>query len=476
MDRARRALGRKSSDAAEYEPLTGDPDAESPTLEHPDDAQHVPAYADLDDDLDAGAEPDEPPFSWLEYAIFAFLGVAMLWAWNMFLAAAPYFASRFARDPWIEAKFQSAILTVSTLVNLGTLVVLTNMQQAASYPFRINLALAINIVVFALLTCSTSLVLGASPPAYFAFLLLMVALASWATGLIQNGAFAFAASFGRPEYMQAVMAGQGISGVLPSVAQVITVLVFPPSDDPSPKAESSPARRGQTSAFVYFLTAVVISVSALVALIPLFKRYHRILESRVPEGMTASVTSIQDAERATRKTTSMLELFKKLRWLALGVALTFAVTMFFPVFTAKIVSVNPDAGLLFRPSAFIPLAFLLWNLGDLAGRFATAMPFSLKDRPLVLFLLSALRIGQLPLYFLCNIGGRGATVSSDFFYLVVVQLLFGLTNGWLGSSFMIAAGDWVEPGEREATGGFMGLFLVIGLTVGSMLSFTLSDI
>ena len=392
----------------------------------------------------------------------------------MFLAAAPYFASRLAGDDWAATNFQSAILTVSTVTNLGVILILTKIQRAASYPFRINFALLINCLVFALLTTSTAVFLGIGSRGYLAFLLAMVACTSCATGLLQNGAFAFAASFGRPEYMQALMAGQGVAGVLPAVAQVVTVLLFPP-EDASPPSDGS-TRNGESSAFLYFLAAVVISVTALIALIPLVRRHHRILETRMAEQLAESMTSIEEAERAARKVTSLWTLFRKLRWLALGVALTFAVTMFFPVFTAKIRSVKEDAGLLFRPASFIPLAFFFWNLGDLGGRMATMLPFSLKHRPSLLFLLAAARIAQLPLYFLCNIGGRGAVIPSDFFYLFIVQVLFGLTNGWLGSSFMMASGEWVDEGEREATGGFMGLFLVIGLTTGSLLSFTVSGI
>ncbi|RCI15965.1 hypothetical protein L249_2198 [Ophiocordyceps polyrhachis-furcata BCC 54312] len=429
---------------------------------------------DVDDDgvLARSALVDGPPFSWLEYIIFGFLGVAMLWAWNMFLAAAPYFSSRFAADPWIEANFQSAILAASTLVNLGTLVVLTNLQREASYTFRINLALVINTVVFVLLTCSTAVALDASPAAYLVFLLIVVAAASWATGLSQNGCFAFAASFGRPEYTQALMAGQSIAGVLPAVAQVATVLLFPPKHHAN-NADHVPSK-AQTSAFVYFLTAVAISVSALVALAALARRHRGGIV--IGSSMAASVASIQEAERAARKVASLWHLFAKLRWLAVGVALTFAATMFFPVFTTKTLSVHPDAAPIFRPAAFIPLAFVCWNLGDLGGRVLAVLPFSLKHRPFALFLLAVVRLAQLPLYLLCNIGGRGAVVSSDFFYLVVVQLLFGLSNGWLGSSFMMAAGEWVDAGEREAAGGFMGLCLVLGLTLGSLLSFTVSDI
>lgn len=455
----RAVLGDRPATAAEYQPLTCEQD-------------------DQDSALDGAAgllhHEHEIPFSWLEYSIFAFLGVAMLWAWNMFLAAAPYFSSRFASDAWIRANFQSGILTVSTVTNLGALLVLSNIQDSASYPFRINLALLLNTVMFSLLTASTAVFVDASPAAYFAFLLLMVAFSSWATGLIQNGAFAFAASYGRPEYMQALMAGQALAGVLPAVAQVAAVLLFPSPNASAGEDSDGGLRQGQSSAFFYFLAAVAISVLAMMVFVPLVRRRNRRLENRMTERLAESTSSIEEAERAPRKATSLWLLFRKLRWLAVGIATTFAVTMFFPVFTAKIDSVREDAGAIFRPAAFIPLGFLFWNLGDLGGRVATMLPFSLGHRPFALFLLALARVAQLPLYLLCNINGRGALVSSDFFYLFVVQVSFGLTNGWLGSSFMMASGEWVEEGEREATGGFMGFCLVVGLTIGSLLSFTAS--
>lgn len=151
--------------------------------------------------------------------------------------------------------------------------------------------------------------------------------------------------------------------------------------------------------------------------------------------------------------------------------------MFFPIFTVKILSVNEDGGrLIFQPFAFIPVGFLFWNIGDLAGRIATMLPYSLTKRPFLLFMLAVARVGFLPLYLLCNIHGRGAIIPSDFFYLVIVQVLFGMTNGWLCSNMMMASGEWVEENEREATGGFMGLCLVAGLASGSLLSFTASGI
>ena len=396
---------------------------------------------------------------------------------NMFLAAVLYFKLRFESNAWIDANFQSAILTVSTITNLGAMIVLQNIQATANYPFRINLALVINTVIFTLLTGSTVMFTDVSAGAYLFFLLCSVALTAYACGLIQNGAFAFAAGFGRPEYTQALMAGQGVAGVLPPIAQIVSVLWID-DDDASEKAHDG-GGSSSISAFVYFLTAVGVSLAALVAFQPLKRRHDHIVANRmVEQHMSESVHSIEEAEQSLRKVTSMQKLFRELHWVALALFFTFVLTMFYPVFTQKILSVrDPDtAPALFQPRAFVPFAFFMWNLGDLSGRASTILDFKLRHKPLAMFLISLARVGFLPMYLMCNIGGRGAKVDSDLFYLFAVQFLFGVTNGWMGSSTMMNAIESVDEAEREATGGFMGLCLVAGLTVGSLLSFTAGGI
>lgn len=63
MDRVKRALRRRVSTASEYAPLTGAEEATALEGSAILEGQH------------------EVPFSWMEYGIFALLGVAMLWAW-----------------------------------------------------------------------------------------------------------------------------------------------------------------------------------------------------------------------------------------------------------------------------------------------------------------------------------------------------------------------------------------------------------
>lgn len=239
-----------------------------------------------------------------------------------------------------------------------------------------------------------------------------------------------------------------------------------------------PAEAGG-AAFAYFLTAAAVSLAAALCFAPLARRQNRLAESRAARLMSASLTSVDEAERTARKAAvSLGKLLRDLFWPAAAVFLCFAVAMFFPVFSARVRSVSEGSGApLLQPAAFIPLAFFAWSLGDLLGRVATALPAvaTLRRRPRALFALAIARLAFLPLYLLCNVDGAGAAVESDLFYLVVVQLPFGLTTGLLAASCMMAAGEMVEEGEREAAGSFMGLCLVAGLTCGSLLSFTASS-
>ncbi|PWY87745.1 nucleoside transporter family [Aspergillus heteromorphus CBS 117.55] len=389
----------------------------------------------------------------------------------MFLAAAPYFYRRFHSDDWAAAHYQSSILTVSTVTNLGSSFILAKLQKGASYPKRVTISLLINIVVFTLLAFSTILMKDVAVSTYFSFLMVMVFGASLATGINQNGVYAYVSGFGREEYTQAIMGGQGVAGVLPCIVQILSVISVPSKKG----KEGQPVPQDSSkSAFAYFITATAVSTFALLAFLSLVKRRSiRILLQGTDDQSDSGVS-----DSAANKAVSLWTLFKKLRFMASAIFLCFTVTMTFPVFTAEIESVRdgPGRSRLFDQAVFVPLAFFFWNAGDLLGRMLVLVPrFSLVHRPWALFVFSIARAGFIPLYLLCNIRGRGAVIQSDFFYLFVVQILFGVSNGYLGSNCMMGAGQWVSPDEREPAGGFMALMLVGGLTAGSLMSFFVSS-
>ncbi|KAK1808474.1 hypothetical protein LTR12_017168 [Friedmanniomyces endolithicus] len=438
-------------------------------------------YEPLSDDTADSNAQDHPTrsrgskrgFSYINYTIFFLLGMSMLWAWNMFLAAGPYFQMRFRGDAWIFENFQASEISVSTATNLVAVLVLARLQANASYPGRILSSLVINTGVFMMLSLFTKAFLDITARGYFGILMVAMFSASLATGLCQNGVFAYVSGFGEPRYTQGIMTGQAVAGVLPCIAQIVSVLsVSSPENAPrhrdSPRDNTAPPSPAPpevqpNSAFAYFLTATIISVTTLLAFLYFLARTGR--QSGTLQNANNPEESSDEPE--TRKTVPLLVLLSKLRWQASAVFVTFAITMVSPVFTQRIVSVRPPSQqpAILQPACFIPLAYLFWNTGDLVGRLLTAIPsLSLVRRPKLLLFLAGSRIIFPGLYYLCNIRGRGAVVNSDFFYLVIVQLLFGITNGYLGSICMIGASEWVAPEEREAAGGFMGLCLVAGLT------------
>lgn len=409
----------------------------------------------------------QPGPRYVEYGIFLLLGVSMLWAWNMFLAAGPYFQHRFRGNQWIFDHFQAAEITVSTVTSLATMIVLTKLQANASYPKRVVASLVMNMALFALLAASTAI--DTSAEVYFGFLMVTMFCTSVATGLCQSGVFAYVSGFGEPKFTQGIMTGQAVAGVLPCIAQIVSVLAVRIGDDTSENGPTPPGPPvvNWKAALSYFLTATFIS------LITLFAFGYLLTRNAKPARMQDSIASLL-SEREQRKSIPLLYLLKKLIWLSGGVFVTFAITMVFPVFTQRILSVRPpsEQPAILQPPSFIPLALLFWNIGDLTGRLITAVPsLSLVLRPRVILALAVSRIVFVGLYHLCNLRGEGAIVNSDFFYLVVVQLLFGLSNGYIGSTCMIGASVWVDEEEREAAGGFMGLCLVSGLAFGSVLSF-----
>ena len=384
----------------------------------------------------------------------------------MYLAAAPYFQYRFASSPWVLQNFQPSIIVCSTIVTMIGVIVLARWQKDASYPSRVVAFLLLNLATFTVMTMFSILFLGMDPNVYFGIVLAMVCISAVATALAQNGLFALSSGYGREEYTQAIMAGHGVAGVAPCVVQIVSVLSVPQRS-----AEKGHIGDPSKSAFAYFLTATAISAASLFAFGYLMQHHRR--ESRAK--LTLEDTQgAEAAAQAQRKQVGLIALFLKLKWFATSLFITFGLSMVFPVFTQQIPSVQApeDAPRILQPATFIPLALLMWNAGDLSGRYMPLIPsLNLVRYPKATLAWSLARFIFIPLYFMCNIKGQGAVIDSDFFYLVIVQFLFGLTNGWVAASCMMAAPEWVEKDEREAAGGFMGLVIVAGLTVGSLLSF-----
>ncbi|KJX97291.1 hypothetical protein TI39_contig515g00001, partial [Zymoseptoria brevis] len=273
---------------------------------------------------------DKPlPVRHVEYSVFLLLGISMLWAWNMFLAAGPYFQHRFRSNQSIYANFQAAEITISAVTNLGSMLILTRIQRAANYPNRIITSLLINMAVFALLAASTAVEVSAE--VYFVFLMGMIFAAGLATGLSQNGVFAYVSGFGEPKFTQAIMTGQAVAGVLPCIAQIVSVLAVqhPKSGQSERHGDEGESPTGPTpvnwkAALAYFLTATLISIATLLAFTSLLARTRSTLSPSTPNTPTASTADLRASTTSLKKSIPLTTLLRKLLPLSSAVFLTFA--------------------------------------------------------------------------------------------------------------------------------------------------------
>ncbi|PVH83763.1 hypothetical protein DL98DRAFT_512924 [Cadophora sp. DSE1049] len=412
-----------------------------------------------DDDLDRfeAVKGDTRVFSLSEYFAFFVMGLPMMWIWSMIIQAAPYFQRRFAANATILRYFQASYLVFFATTMFLTTVHLNRQREQPMYTHRLWRALCGYVAVATLLMLSAFEMLHVRAEIYYPFTLVMVVMTGMANGLSQNAAFAFAAGFGRTEYAPAVMTGEALAGFIPSSIEIISALAFPTAyfdADISGHSQMSSLTIG------YFFSALLVGLASLGALAFLIPR-----SGARPPFKAYEMTSVWARWSST------------LKWPALANFSCLCISSVSSVFVTKITSVVPKDGAptLLRPEAFIPLSIVLWNIGDFLGSLVAVSSRFLIRRPFLIFVLSLARIGFIPMYLMCNIDERGS-FAGDWFYLICVQFMFGVTHGWLSGASMMGVPVWVPEEDREEAGAFMGMTLVTGLVAGSILGLIVSRV
>lgn len=429
------------------------------------------------------AGPVHVSLSKLKYVTFTVIGIALLWPWNCFLSASAYYGDRFSHSAPLVKMYSSTMMSVSTIVSTCFNYYLSQIQSGVNYNFRINTGLGMTIGVFVLMafSCVMNVFIRMDDYVFFAGLMVLVLVSATATALAQNGTMATVNVLGQV-YTNAVMVGQAIAGTLPSIALIISILVV------GDRGANSAAQEGDDDyyvqknfgVFVYYITASLISM-ALIGLLALTNHYRTAtIYKALDETMDETRESLDEepTQMVQEKYVPFGVLWSKLRLIVLTIFLTFSITLLFPVFASIVESVHTDLTLfVFQKTIFIPLIYLVWNLGDLVGRILCGAPNSriLIHNPKILIWYAVGRLVFIPLFLTCNIHPKGASplIPSDIWY-VTLQFLFGFTNGQLCTSCFMVVGDHCDDDdEREAAGGFTSVFLSVGLAVGSLLSYLL---
>lgn len=400
-----------------------------------------------DDQVVYSGGPLAVRLSHIKYVTFLLSGMASLWPWNCFLSAANYFQDKFQHYPALASNYSPIVMTVSTFTSTVFNYYLSQRQINVDYLARLKRGNYIQIVIFVLMAMSVGLP-DDWAVFYFVFTMLNVCLTSVGSCLTQVGLMALV-NTQSSVYANGTIIGNAISGVTPPISMLMSIYF------------NTGANGRSGEALKYFLTSVLVTSVSQGSIWVMQSAESKVKQ---PADMLDTDEEIIHEEIQVENVT-FGQLWAKLKLVELTILLTFSVTLVFPVFASSVVSPSIDA------KVYVPLAFLIWNVGDLAGRVLCAVPFFIVESNIMLLFYSLLRFGFIPLFLACNLPNRSTFLIGDWGYLLL-QFAFGLTNGQLFScAYMRIGGILDDPREQKAASAFTALVINVSLLLGALFSF-----
>lgn len=426
-------------------------------------------------ETEEGAAPAGSRYS---YASFILFGVAQLIPWNIYIKTVPYFRDRLGDASYatLVSSYVSFSFTILNFITMLILVVLRFDELFLNTQQRITIALTGNAALMLLM--AIIIPINMSNDAMFGSIVCITGLAGALTACMIKGMLGMAAGF-PPALTPALLAGQAVAGLLSSVANILTT-------------SAGAKGQGTMGPIIYFLVGATVLASAQIVFI-LNCRYSAFFR----QNLRIDSKTVQVVRRAP--TTVVKGVFGRIRWFAVGILLTLAITI--SIVAAFLTSprrfLGPNDGTI--ALYYVPLIFIIYDAGDFLGRWLPAFSF-LAGHPKSVFVRISpwLRaIVFIPLFILfapVNLGrvvggptGAFSLGSADLFY-ALLSFTFGVSNGYCCTALLMHAPSLAISGqstvtvngaavnvdskwERESCGSVMGLFLTTGLLLGSISSF-----
>ncbi|KAJ6510187.1 nucleoside transporter-domain-containing protein [Mycena vitilis] len=443
---------------------------------------------DLDDPtLAPDLAPDVVVNSRIQWIHFV-LGCAVLLPWNVMITATPFFLARLANSP-LRLAFSSYLSCAFTASNFIFLARATVTSKRSS-PARRTLVttLFLSSLTF-LLTISTFI--HTSPGVFFAFILLNGICQAALGAYLQTAIIVIASLFG-PACVQALMSGQAAVAVAVSSVQVFSALasVWGQSRE-SIAAYVSDGEPEERSALIFFsLSTVFLIVSAAahgwLVTMPAYTAVAGSLDHQKVISEAGNSDELRGLVSTGRNESSdekgqILRVAKANVVYEVAVCYVFVVTLaVFPAITTSIMPTNPDT----HPLLFSAVHFLVFNIGDLTGRYICSFPGLMIWSAKRLSILALARTLFVPLFLMCNLQHPSETgvpstpiFNSDFVFMFLL-CFFGMSSGYLSSCMMMAAPSLEHnprlQGRRndvDVAATVASFCLVGGLALGSICSF-----
>ncbi|XP_051122433.1 equilibrative nucleotide transporter 1-like [Andrographis paniculata] len=407
------------------------------------------AAADGDSESEALliAEADDIPKDsfHLAYIIYLTLGAGYLLPWNAFILAVDYFTHLYPGVP-INRVFTVAEILLE-LVSLPSIVAFAHKSDAF---VRINVGYALFLVALVAMpfidVCYVKGRVGVYG-GYYATVGL-VGLTGLANGLVQGGVVGNAGELpGR--YTQAVYVGTAASGVLVSTLRILTKALY--------AQDANGLRQGANLYFIVTITVMLLNIIFynVVHRLPVIKYYYNLKKSAKNEEKEHKGDLTGKLWRST-----LWDIVGAMKWYGSGMVMIYLTTL--SIFPGPLTE-DVHSGTL---KDWYPVILIMgFNIFDLLGKSLTSLYLMKSAR--IAIIASFVRLLFLPLYYGCL---HGPELIRTEIPVTILTCLLGLTNGYLTSVLMILAPKTVQIQYAEIAGTVLVLYLVIGLAIGSGVS------
>uniref|UniRef100_A0A803LJ75 Equilibrative nucleoside transporter 1 n=2 Tax=Chenopodium quinoa TaxID=63459 RepID=A0A803LJ75_CHEQI len=378
----------------------------------------------------------------LAYIIYFILGIGYLLPWNAFITAVDYFQYLYP-DRSVDRTFS----VVSQLVMLfNVLLIIFCFRKSHAY-VRVNLGLGLFLLALLVVPLMDVFYIMGQSGLYIGYYITVgaVGLSAMANGFVQASLIGSAGEL-PDRYMQALFSGTGASGLLVSSLRIFTKAIYPQD-----------THGLRSSAILYFAVGIILMIICIILYnmvrrLPVIKYYNELraqaAASEEKHGQEGSLSG------------PVWEIMVKIKWYGISIVVMYVVTLsVFPGFITE--NVHSE----FLGNWFGILLITSFNVFDLVGKSMTAV-YPVQNGNVAIAACFA-RLLFYPLYLGCLYGPQ---VFRTEIPVTLLTFLLGLTNGYFTSCIMILVPKSVQLRNAETAGILIALFLIVGLAVGSIVS------
>lgn len=381
----------------------------------------------------------------LAYIIYFTLGTGYLLPWNAFITAVDYFSYLYPDTP-VDRVFA----IVYMVIGLICLVLIIAFEHKSSSFVRINVGLVLFSVALLVVPLMDVWYVKGRIGIYEGYYVtvFLVALCGIADALVQGGIVGNAGEL-PDRYMQAVVAGTAASGVIVSFLRIFTKAVYP--------QDAAGLRK---SANLYFIVSIAVMIACIVFYnvahnLPVIKYYNELKAQAVEEEKEEK----GDLSKGLWSST-LWHVVGTVKWYGFGILIIYVVTLcIFPGY------ITEDVHSQILKDWYPIILITGYNVFDLVGKCLTS--FYVLENPKVGISACYARLLFLPLFYGCLHGPKFFRTEIP---VTILTCLLGLTNGYLTSVLLILGPKTVQLQNAETSGIVLVLFIVIGLAIGSIVS------